>query len=140
MNQQDDGLKTILYAEDDEDIRSIVEMTLEAMTNIEVISCKNGSEAILKSSSVSPDLVLLDVMMPDMDGLTVFEYLSRQEDYCKVPVILITARVQAHEIDEYLAKGVVGVIQKPFDPVTLPDQLIAFWEAFQAQVSGTDLS
>ncbi|TMO20569.1 hypothetical protein CWC28_22130, partial [Pseudoalteromonas sp. S4492] len=89
---------------------------------------------------VTPDLVLLDVMMPDMDGLTVYEYLSRQEAYRLIPVILMTARVQAHEIDEYLARGVIGVIQKPFDPVALPKLLTSYWQTYQAHLSGSEPS
>lgn len=125
------SLKTVLYAEDDPDIRAVVEMTLEAMTDIELISCKGGSEAIMKAGSVVPDMVLLDVMMSDIDGLTVFDYLSRQSDYQNVPTVLITAKVQKHEVEEYLRRGVIGVIPKPFDPVALPELLEALWMDFQ---------
>ena len=133
MNSSVKTLNKILYAEDDPDIRSLVEMTFTAMTDYDLVSCKDGLEAMEQSRNLIPDLVLLDVMMPKMDGLTLYDYLRKQENYRNIPTILMTAKVQSHEVEEYKKMGVIGVIPKPFDPVQLPQILESLWNDFQNQ-------
>ncbi|MFK0572067.1 response regulator [Endozoicomonas sp.] len=131
MDNPEKALKQILYAEDDPDIRTIVQLTMQAMTEVELIICEGGIEAVEKSKQIVPDLVLLDIMMPDMDGLAVFDYLRQQENYRGVPVVFMTAKVQSHEVRQYRKLGAVDVITKPFDPVELPKILNAIWNDVQ---------
>ncbi len=123
-------LTSILYAEDDEDIRSIVEITLQNFSDFRLISCNGGGEALKMADKSSPDMVLLDVMMPDVDGITVLNALKQREDLQNVPIVLMTAKVQKHEIEQFKALGAIDVIVKPFDPITLADQLTVIWNQY----------
>ncbi|WP_419536437.1 response regulator [Endozoicomonas sp.] len=123
-------LKTILYAEDDEDIRSIVEISLQNFSDLKLIVCNGGTDALKMADSGTPDMVLLDVMMPDVDGLTVLKSLKQREDYQNVPIVLMTAKVQKYEVEQFKALGAVDVIVKPFDPLTLSNQLTAIWSQY----------
>lgn len=114
MNQ----LKKILYVEDDEDILFISKMVF-AKTEYEVHYCISGMEAIQIAQRWRPDLVLLDMMMPGIDGIETFKQLNSIFTPNAPPVIFMTAKVQATEIQEYIDLGGIGVIPKPFDPLTL---------------------
>lgn len=98
-------------------------MALELDPDFDVRTCASGAETLETAPSWQPDLILLDVMMPDMDGPTVFAHLQEQADTKDIPVIFITARTQPHEVGRFLALGARGVLSKPFDPMTLSAQV-----------------
>jgi len=116
-------LKKILYVEDDESIAEVVMMTLEDFGDFQVQHCPSGQEAVDAFSVFKPDLVLLDVMMPGMDGPTALQHIRKLPGGSSIPVIFMTAKAQVHQQQEYLDLGALGVIVKPFDPTTLCDQL-----------------
>lgn len=113
---------TVLYVEDDEDIRDIAEMALED-DGFVLLSCVSGNEAIEKAALSAPDLLLLDVMMPDMDGPTTLKYLREIPHLESTPAIFMTAKVQSSEMAEYHDCGAIGIISKPFDPMSLAEDI-----------------
>ncbi|GGD61116.1 response regulator [Lacimicrobium alkaliphilum] len=121
-------LKRIMCVEDDEDIRQIIEIALEQIGQFEVLLCENGNLAVEQVDSFEPDLILLDVMMPGMDGPDTLNAIRSQTHSTNTPVIFMTAKVQPAEIEQYIALGALDVIAKPFDPMTLPEQITAIWE------------
>lgn len=120
-------LERILYVEDDPDIQAIALMVLDSISGFAVEPCSSGSEALVKAVAFAPDLVLLDVMMPGMDGPETLKALRQFPELQQTPVVFMTAKVQPQEIQEYMALGAVGVIAKPFDPMTLTQQLQDVW-------------
>jgi two-component system OmpR family response regulator len=122
-------LRRILFVEDDPDIQMVAAMALESLGGFAVLSCGSGDEALSRASEFSPDLVLLDVMMPGMDGLATLQALRRRPDTAGTPVIFMTARVQAQEIARYRDLGAADVIAKPFDPMTLADTVRSIWQS-----------
>jgi two-component system OmpR family response regulator len=113
---------TVLYAEDEADIRSVTEFSLED-EGFELVPCASGQEAMDKAMTLTPDLILLDVMMPGMDGPTTLKKLRQLPHLATTPVIFMTAKVQPAEVAEYKVLGALGVISKPFDPMTLADEI-----------------
>ena len=89
--------------------------------------CSSRSQALAAVSVWKPDLILLDVMMPDMDGPTTFQKLQTLPETSSIPVIFMTAKVQPKEIESYKALGAIDVIAKPFDPMTLADTIKSIW-------------
>jgi CheY-like chemotaxis protein len=122
--------KRILVVDDDNDLREIAMSSLELTRGWEVTGASCGREAIERTIASLPDAVLLDVQMPDMDGPTAFAQLRSDPRTANVPVILLTAKVQAGDRARYLGLGVEGVIAKPFDPLTLADTVatLLHWE------------
>ena len=116
-------LRKILLVDDDADIRLIAEISLSSLGGWQVVQAASGAEALDLASRERPDLILLDVMMPGMDGPTTLEKLRELEDGQATPVIFMTAKVQKAEIDRLLSLGVRGLIPKPFDPMALPDEI-----------------
>lgn len=116
-------LQRILYVEDDPDIQAIAAMVLESLNGFTLQTCSSGAEAIAKAGAFAPDLILLDVMMPEMDGPETLKKLREFPTLAATPVIFMTAKVQPQEVKSYLKLGAIGVIAKPFDPMTLADQL-----------------
>ena len=108
----------ILYVDDEPDIREVACLSLALDPEIEVRSCESGADAIAEAQSWRPDLILLDVMMPGLDGPGTLQAL-RETDAASIPVVFITARTQAREIEHFKSLGAAGVIAKPFDPMTL---------------------
>lgn len=121
--------------EDDHNIRVIAEITLEAVGNWKVILCDSGAAGIEAALREKPDLILLDVMMPGMDGPTTLAKL-KECMHPMPPVIFLTAKVQSTEIAHYQSLGATGVVKKPFDPVTLPDEIMAVLNGSQALSEG----
>ena len=115
-------LVTVLYAEDEADIRGVTEFALKD-EGFELTPCASGQEALDKVMAMTPDLILLDVMMPGMDGPTTLKELKKLSHLANTPVIFMTAKVQPNEIAEYEALGALGVISKPFDPMKLSDEI-----------------
>ncbi|MFN7086278.1 MAG: response regulator [Burkholderiales bacterium] len=109
----------ILYVEDEPDIRTIARIALETVGGFNVRLCSSGPEALEAVAEFSPDCILLDVMMPGMDGPTVLKELRRMPHCATTPVIFMTAKVQHSEVAQYKALGALDVIPKPFDPMTL---------------------
>ena len=126
-------LKTILYAEDEADIRDIARIALEDIGGFTVRYCSNGQEALEAAKEFRPDLVLLDVMMPEMDGPTTLRALRKMDDFSSIPAIFMTAKIQANEIEEYKSIGAIDVIVKPFDPMTLADDIKQSWIIYHGQ-------
>ncbi|MDR3478048.1 MAG: response regulator [Gammaproteobacteria bacterium] len=122
-------LKRILYAEDEDDIRVIAQIALEELGGFVVKYCNTGVEVLEVAESFAPDLFLLDVMMPEMDGITTLEELHKIAPLKKVPAIFMTAKIQSNEIAEYKTMGILGVINKPFDPMMLAQTINEMWES-----------
>jgi two-component system OmpR family response regulator len=122
-------LKRILYAEDEDDIRVIAQIALEELGGFEVKYCNTGIEVLAVAEEFAPDLFLLDVMMPEMDGITTLEELHKIPALKSVPAIFMTAKIQSNEIAEYKTMGILGVINKPFDPMILAQIIKDMWDA-----------
>lgn len=122
-------LARILYVEDEPDIRAIAQMALEAVGGFTVIACASGNEALANAPGASADLLLLDVMMPGLDGPTTLKALRELPATANTPVIFMTAKVQAAEVAQYRELGAMDVIHKPFDPMALSAQISRIWEA-----------
>src|SRR5450759_3044167 len=120
-------LKRILYVEDEADIQTIAVTVLEAIGGFAVVACTSGKQAIEAAPGANADLILLDVMMPGMDGPTTLKALRAIPQTAAIPVIFMTAKVQASEIEHFRSLGALDVIPKPFDPMTLPEQISAIW-------------
>ncbi len=113
----------ILLVDDEEDIRKIGRLSLEAVGKFDTVVAAGPVEALALASSERPELILMDMMMPIMDGLAVLAQLQSSLLLRTIPVIFMTAKVQRDEIEHYLRMGAIGVIRKPFDPMTLPNQI-----------------
>lgn len=121
-------LMKIMYVDDEADIRTIVQFALEDEEDFELKICASGQEALDAVGSYRPDLVLLDVMMPGMDGPTTLQRLREQPEWARLPIAFVTAKVQPQEVAHFKAIGAVDVIAKPFDPMVLADQVRDIWE------------
>lgn len=126
----DKELKTILYAEDERDIRDVAQIALEDVGGFTVRYCVDGREALNAAKELVPDLLLLDVMMPEMDGPATLRELRKLPEFINIPAIFMTAKIQTNEILEYKSLGVVDVIAKPFDPMTLADTIRMAWNKY----------
>jgi len=124
-------LQRILYVEDDADIREITNIALSDIGEFEVLVCESGVDALAAIPDFRPDLLMLDVMMPGMDGPTLLRRIRGFADWPEplraTPCVFITARIQGHDVQELLDQGAIGVIAKPFDPMTLADQVRDLW-------------
>lgn len=121
-------LSRILYVEDDPDIQHIAQLALEIVGGFTVEICSSGQEALDKAAAFSPQMILIDVMMPAMDGPTTLLRLREHPATVDTPAVFLTAKAQPGEVAEYLANGAIDVIAKPFDPMTLADQIREIWE------------
>ena len=122
-------LNRICYVEDDEDIQRIVRMSLERIGKMTVEVVGDPLLAIERITAFKPELVLLDWMMPGMDGPTLFRKMLETPETCALPVVFITAKASHRELDELRKLGAAGTISKPFSPKDLPEQLRAIWAA-----------
>ena len=116
-------IRCVFLVDDDPDIRQIAEISLGEVGGWKVSLASSGVEAIDMMRNLNPDVILLDVMMPEMDGPSIFLKLREIERFANTPIIFITAKVQKHEVDHYMAIGASGCISKPFNPMTLPDEI-----------------
>lgn len=116
-------IKKVLLVDDDPNIRKLAKMTLERVGKWEVDVAESGPEALEMLEQSLPDVVLLDVMMPDLDGVATLQRIRSNESFRHMPVILMTAKVQCQQIEEYVTMGAAGVIIKPFDPLELPEEI-----------------
>lgn len=120
-------LRKILHVEDDDDIRNITKIVLQSVGEFEVESCSSGQAALEKARDFVPDLIILDMMMPEMDGPMTFEALRKLPDFAAIPVIFLTAQAQPVVLERLMDLGAIDVIAKPYDPQTLPEQLRNTW-------------
>jgi len=123
-------LRKILHAEDDPDIREIAKISLEMIGEFELLQCNDGFEAIKKAEFFAPDMLLMDVMMPGLDGPDAVEKLRRNTAFEKTPVVFVTAKATKDEVGLLEERFSAKVITKPFDPVSLPEQLRDLWMEF----------
>ena len=123
----DRPLNRICYVEDDEDIQRIVRLSLERVGKMTVEVVSDPLAAIDAIGAFKPDLVMLDWMMPGMDGPTLFRKLRELPATRDLPVVFITAKASQRELDELRSMGALGTISKPFSPKELPEQLRALW-------------
>lgn len=122
------NLKTVLYVDDEPDIREVAEMALTLVPDLAVHLSESGEQALATLPALKPDLVLLDVMMPGMDGPTTLARMRTQPGLRDIPVVFITAKALPHEIQRFRELGAVGVISKPFDALRLGSQILEIWE------------
>ncbi len=122
-------LKRILHVEDDPSIQAVAKLALEAIGGYQVLSCSSGQQALEEVQGFAPHFILLDVMMPGMGGPETLLRLAERIDLTEVPVAFMTAKVQPGEIDHLRKLGARDVIIKPFDPMRLPGQIQAIWDA-----------
>jgi CheY-like chemotaxis protein len=115
--------KRILVIDDEDDIREVAQLCLETVGGWEVMTAGSGTEGLAKAETDAPDAILLDVMMPGMDGPTTFQKLQENQATQDIPVILLTAKVQAAEQRKFAELGVKAVLTKPFDPLMLANQV-----------------
>jgi two-component system OmpR family response regulator len=120
-------LNKICYVEDDEDIQRIVRMSLERVGKMTVEIVTDPLQAIGVITAFKPDLVMLDWMMPGMDGPTLFRKMKEDPQVSGLPVVFITAKAQSRDMAELMALGAAGTISKPFSPKDLPNELRAIW-------------
>lgn len=113
----------VLIIDDEEDTRSIASMSLSILGGLEVVEAENGSVGINVASQEKPDVILLDMMMPIMDGPSTLEALRSNEHTKDIPVIFLTAKAMTAEIDKLKRMGARGVLTKPFDPTILANQV-----------------
>ena len=122
-------IKKVLLIDDDDDLRQIAALSMRKTVGWEVVMANSGARGVELALEHQPDLTLLDVMMPDMDGPATLAKIKNCDSLADQPVIFITARIQTAEIAELMELGAVGVIGKPFDPLTLAEEVLRLVEA-----------
>ncbi len=123
------SLKTILCIDDEDDIRRIIRFSLENVGNYIVETCDGGMRALAQIEEVNPDMILLDVLMPEMDGFETYRKFRKIPKLHNVPILFLTAKTRPNEIEQYYNLGVSGVIAKPLNPMTLPRLIESEWRA-----------
>lgn len=123
----------VLHVDDSDDLRQIVLLALETVGNLEVAQAASGAEALDLAVSFEPDIFLLDVMMPEMTGPETLLNLRKIPEFAATPAIFLTAKAQAEDISDLMDYGALAVLTKPFDPMSLADQVIKIWERFQSE-------
>lgn len=118
-------LQTVLLVDDEADIRRIGELGLRAVGKLDVRLAASGAEALAEIARARPDVVLLDVMMPGLDGPETLARIRAMPGGGSLPVIFVTAKIHPGEVERYRALGAIGVVAKPFDPITLPQTIRA---------------
>ena len=121
-------LSKIILIDDDPDILLIAKYSLENMQGVSIKYCDSGQEGIKEALDFEPDLILVDVMMPNMDGIAFIEAMRLIPILAKIPVAFLTAKIQKEDLDQYNAIGIKEVITKPFDPIKLPEEIQKLWE------------
>lgn len=122
------ALERVMHVEDDESIRAVAEIALTDVAGFTLLSCDSGQSALAQVEGFAPQLILLDVMMPQMDGLQTLAALRQIPALAKTPVVFMTAKIQQAEKQRYLDAGAVGIIEKPFEPMALGDTLSQLYQ------------
>jgi CheY-like chemotaxis protein len=125
-------LKRILYAEDEDDIREIAVLAIESLGGFECATCNSGVDVMTLAHSFQPQLILLDVMMPTMDGPATLQALKQNPQLQNIPVVFLTAKIMTEEVNRFKNMGAIDIIAKPFDPMTLAAQIQAIWDHYHA--------
>ena len=120
-------LRRILGIEDEADIQDVIRFSLAEIGGFDVQVCDSGLDALARATFFAPDLVLLDVMMPQMNGPVTFEAIRRLPGLASTPIVFLTANVEAHKLKELRAMGATDVLMKPFDALALPGRLRSIW-------------
>jgi two-component system, OmpR family, response regulator len=123
-------LRKIVYVEDERDIQTIAKLALEKLGGFAVEICSSGEEALRRAPALSPDLIMLDLMMPGMDGRATLKALRELPMFADTPVIFLTGKVQAQEIAQLERLGAIRVLAKPFDPMSLADEVRDAWRQY----------
>jgi len=123
-------LNRILFVEDDPDIQEVARMALELIGGFTVVTASSGKEALELLDVVKPQLILLDVMMPEMDGPTTLKKIHTQANWTDIPVIFLTAKVQEEDRKEYKELGAIDTIAKPFDPMNISNHIKQIWKNY----------
>ena len=118
----------LLHVEDDADIREIAEMSLTMSGEFDVIQCETGEVALQRVKDFTPDIILLDMMMPGLTGIETLAEMRKMPHLADVPAVFMTARAQAELVTDVKALGASDVISKPFNPLDLPEQIKAILE------------
>lgn len=129
------SLKKIMLVEDDADIQLITRLSLEVGGGYEVRVCGNGAEAVQSAPAYAPDLILLDFMMPGMDGIATMDALRELPETAAIPVVFFTANAQRQVQQDLLLRGALGVIVKPIEPQALVEQIRMLWQRFASTSS-----
>jgi len=122
-------LKKILHVDDDQDIRTITQMSLEMVGGFTLKQCASGKEALAVAPQFGPDLLLLDVMMPEMSGEELWHKLMQDPQLAGTPVIFMTAKVERNFLSHLRLDGALAIVEKPFDPMDLSQQISEAWNA-----------
>ena len=115
--------RRILIIDDEDDIRQVAALSLETVAGWEVMVANSGAQGLSRAIDYQPDAILLDVMMPGMDGPSTFRELRKNPATANIPVLLLTAKVQSSDQKRFADLGVEAVLFKPFDPLTLATQI-----------------
>lgn len=134
MTDRGRSLERIMLVEDEEDIRAVASLALEAVGGFTLKTCDSGQNALEVIGSFRPQLILLDVMMPGMDGPSTLREIRQTPDFATTPAIFMTAKVQPDEVNSYLELGAAAVIPKPFDPMVLSDRIREIWDALPPDI------
>jgi CheY-like chemotaxis protein len=119
----------VLVIDDEADIRKIAKLSLSRVGGMQVVEAAGGADGVRLAESERPDAILLDVMMPGMDGPATLAMLKAGEATSKIPVVFLTAKAMSVELERLKALGAVAVLTKPFDPMKLPQELKAALES-----------
>ncbi len=130
-------LKKIMLVEDDPDIRLITRLSLEVGGGYEVRVCASGAEAVRSAAAYAPDLILLDMTMPGMDGLAIMDALRKLPETAATPMVFFTANTQDQVRQDLLRRGALGVVIKPVEPNALVEQIRALWQRFRSAASSS---
>ncbi|WP_151704069.1 response regulator [Nitrincola alkalilacustris] len=121
-------LQKLMYVEDDEDIQVIARLALQTVGGLGVEICSSGEEALARIDEIAPQMILLDVMMPGMDGPETLRHLRDLPEFADTPIAFMTAKVQPQEVQSFMKLGACAVIAKPFDPMTLAQEVRKIWD------------
>lgn len=121
-------LTRVLYVEDEPDIQAVARIALEMIGGFTVKVCSSGEEALREVEGFQPQFIVLDVMMPGLDGPGTLQVLRQRPALVDIPVAFMTAKVQPSEVAHFRSLGAIDVIPKPFDPMQLADQIRALWK------------
>jgi len=127
-------IERVLYVEDEPDIQAVAKVALETVGGFELQIYNSGSDAMAHVDEIkafNPDVILLDVMMPGMDGPSTLVALRQETSFTNIPVIFMTAKVQPHEVANFKAMGALDVIPKPFDPMSLSESITNIWQLYR---------
>jgi len=126
----------VLHVDDEPDIRDVVEKALSLDPSIAVRSCASGQDALAVTVDWSPDIILLDVAMPEMNGPVTLSHLSKRSDTAHIPVVFLTARAQTKDVQHLMSLGAAGVITKPFNPMVLAGLVRRYQQPVLQRVDG----